>query len=179
MDTQPVIVNGNDLIRALRKWRLERDRAVRSFKSSLYAFPGENKTSPTDAFASLVKSEEAIAHLEAAQSRYNEKVNAEFGGSSLPLSIVIKLIGSAERMINHWKSAVEEDDSDSLFLRRHTRRQKERAADTEYAERQMSVEQCEDQLAKACEYKDTLWQAIQQANSRKCQLPNVNKGLLV
>lgn len=105
MDTNKKI-NGYEIREMIRTQELRRDVLQREFENSLKAFPGEQKRDPRTVAQELRASEEDVAYAQTLQSKYNLTVQVDVQGQQVPLTFVVKSIGSAGRLASLWRNVV-------------------------------------------------------------------------
>lgn len=98
-------VTGFLLREAIRRWELRRDTAANQFEDSLKRFPDDDKPTPEAVVAAFSTAETNIASLQAAQARYNLRINLDVLGAEMTLCEAVKRLGGAGRLDKMWRTA--------------------------------------------------------------------------
>lgn len=101
-------INGYRLQQAIKSRQEDRDLLNGQFSGSLFKFEDEVKRSPVEIAADLLKVEQEIAQLQAAQGVYNTKVVITVDGQDITLLQAIKRVGGANRLANLWKQVAQQ-----------------------------------------------------------------------
>lgn len=99
-------VSGLEIREALRQWALRRDAANKRFEEALTRYEDETKESPLEAETELILCEDAIAHLQTAQSYFNGQINVRVGTAEMKLTYAVKRVGGAARLEKLWHAQV-------------------------------------------------------------------------
>lgn len=173
-----VQVSGYTLRGAIKRWELRRDTAAKQFTSTLFAFEGEEKTSPDDVAKQFGDCEAAIAALQAAQSRYNLAVavivKTPDVSTSMTLCEAVKRLGGAGRVEKMWRVATNGvkdryGRGDDVEMERDPERVR--------AHRVLPVKDTLIRATKAAAFANALRAAISEANANKVDI-DLDAGLL-
>ena len=153
-------VNGYQIREAIKRWLLQRDTLAKQFNENLYAFEDEQKPSPLEVMRQFDKADRSMARLEEVQQLYNQHVRCDVQGESETLALCVKLVGGAGRRSKMWRDAG--PGKPDRYSYRDERR--ERSRDTDYANRQVSVDECVSYATEAAKYASALRNAIAKGN---------------
>lgn len=167
-----MLVTGYKLQHTLRELKSQRDIAASQFSESLFAFPDENKATPTALMDAFNSAEEKLAALETAQQRYNQSVEVTVLGRKMSLSQAIKRVGGAGRAEKMWRTCASDKGRD-----RYSSRDMTRNKDEERATRQISVEDAMQKAKEAGRFASALRAAIAEANSTKIEIEGLDAAL--
>ncbi len=111
--------------------------------------------------------ERKIALLQTAQAQYNSRVQVEVRGETMPLQQAIKMYGSIKLIKQNWQTAAKPDPTDASKQRYYTGGNEflSRDKDTEYAQRVVSMEECQRLAEDAANLALALKQAIRSGNA--------------
>jgi hypothetical protein len=164
-------VTGYALREAIRRQQLRRDTIAAQFSDTLYVFEGEEKQSPDEVAAALMKAERTVAALQRAQDEYNlhVKVTGKLIGE-MTLCTAVKLVGGTGRLEKMWRTAAvpKQDCYDTERMVRNK--------DDVRARSTMNVRDLTDRAAKAASYAGALRAAIAEANSTKIEIEGLDGG---
>lgn len=99
-------INGYEIREEIRTHELRRDVLQREFENSLKAFTDDVKRDPRIIAGELRAAEEDVARAQTVQNRYNLLVQVDVQGERVPLTFVVKAIGSAGRLAALWRNVV-------------------------------------------------------------------------
>lgn len=153
-----MLITGYLLREGLRRWELRRDTAAEQFTTSLTKFKDDDKLAPTEIAKTFTEAEEAIARLQAAQSRYNLHVVVDVLGAQFTLCEAVKRLGGAGRIDKMWRSAAG-GKKDRYGMDRDTRNK-----DEERAERTVTVKEAMANANKASAFAGALRAAVAKGN---------------
>lgn len=165
-------VTGYTLREAIRRQQLRRDTIAAQFSDTLHLFEGEEKQTPDEVAAALMKSEQAVAALQAAQDKYNlhVRVAGKLIGE-MTLCTAIKLVGGSGRLEKLWRTAAA-PKQDRYDVGRDLIRNKDEVR----ARPAMSPRDLTDRATKAASYAGALRAAIAEANSTKINIEGLDDG---
>lgn len=158
-------INGYQIRESIKRWIIQRDTFANQFRENLYVFEGEQKSSPVEVMKSFDRADRAIARLEEIQQLYNQTVKCDVQGEITTLALCVKLVGGAGRRAKMWRDAG--PGKPEKYSYRDERRERNR--DTDYAQRQISVEDAVDYSTEAAKYASALRNAIAKGN---CEMVN-------
>jgi hypothetical protein len=138
------------------------------FKAGLFQFAEERgaQPDPRDLMREYAEIEQKVAILQEAQSAYNLRVVVTVEGESMSLERAVKLIGSANRVKNQWKSATQENSNPYAAYGGQRQRDKE----NEYAERMVPVEEAIQLSVAAGRKASALKRAIRAGNATEVEI---------
>jgi hypothetical protein len=166
-------VTGYSLREAIRRQQLRRDTIAAQFNDTLHVFEGEEKQSPDEIAAALMKAEKAVAALQAAQDEYNLRVKVEGKNvEKMTLCTAVKLVGGTGRLEKLWRTAAA-PKQDRYDLGRDLVRNKDEVR----ARSAMSTRDLTDRATKAAGYAGALRAAIAEANGTKIDIEGLDGGL--
>lgn len=166
-------VTGILLREAIKRWELRASTASSQFSECLYAFEGDDTPNPTELAAEYDKAQDAVAKIQAAQSRYNLYVKLKMSESEeITLCQAVKRIGGAGRLEKMWRSAAQDKGHD-----RYSMRNNERSKDTEYARRQVSIKDCVRNATEAAKYAAKLRSMIAIGNTAEVDIEDLDPTL--
>lgn len=168
-------VNGYKLREALRRWQLRRETAASQFKTSLTAFPGEDKPSPIALAETMHRADVAIAQLQTAQTRYNLQAQAHLPGvGPMPLLALVKSIGACLRLEKLWREAAVVKKDKHIY---YSKDPELRDADQIAAVRLVSFEQAAERAAAAAQKLGALREAIAIGNAQELEIEDLSGSL--
>jgi len=167
-------VNGYKLREALRRWQLRRETAASQFKTSLTAFPGEDKPSPIALADTMHRADVAIAQLQTAQTTYNLRAVVNFGVGPLPLLALVKSVGACLRLEKLWREAAVVKKDKHIY---YSKDPELRDADQIAAVRQVSFEQAAERAAAAAQKLGALREAIAVGNAQELDIEDLSGSL--
>jgi len=165
-------VTGYQLQHAVREWGHALAIVNKQWKDSLFAFPGEEGTSPQALMERFRAYENKIAALQTAQARYNLAVTLHVQGVEMTLCEAVKKVSGAGRAEKMWRSAATDTGRDKYSGREMTRREGEIVA-----VRQVSEETATAAARRAGRYASDLRAAIQVANATEVEIEEVSVDL--
>lgn len=138
------------------------------FKAALFQFAEERgaQPDPRELMREYAEVEQKVAILQESQSAYNLRVAVAVEGESMSLERAVKLIGSANRVKNQWKSASQESSNPYSAYGAQRQRDKE----NEYAERMVPVEEAIRLSEAAGRQAAALKRAIRAGNATEIEL---------
>ena len=171
-------VTGYMLREALKDHELRKESMVESFDGCLTKFSDEEKPSPKDLMDKIVKEENAIARLQAAQSVYNNTITIEMADEKFSLTEAVKRIGGAERTEKMWRTAMR---TVSYAYRSQTRTRVSNLAaavvSEEHPKLTIGLDEARNETAKAVKRAAKLRALIAQANSTQISISDLDTSL--
>ena len=167
-------INGYQIREVIKRWIIQRDTYANQFRDNLYAFEGEDKQSPVEVMKEFDRADRTVARLEEIQQLYNRIVKCDVQGETVSLTLCVKLVGGAGRRAKMWRDAGPGKPERYSSYRDERR---ERSKDTDYAARQISVQDAVDYSTEAAKYASALRNAIAKGNSEQvlCESLNLNE----
>ena len=158
-------ITGYQLMDRLEELKEQAQTLDTQFKAALFQFAEErgSKPEPRVLMREYAEIERKVAILQEAQSAYNLRVAVTVNGESVSLERAVKLIGSANRVKNQWKSASQEASNPYAGYGAQRQRDKE----NEYAERMVPAEEAIELSEAAGRQASALKRAIR-AGNRGC-----------
>jgi len=164
-------VTGYKLQANAKRLKLQIELLRKQFEESIFQFDGEAKQDLATVGQALKKAETEQAQVNHYQSAYNHNVNVVVLGTTMTLDEAIKRVGSAGRLQKLWtKALLGGDGSDTPRWSRISNMQTARDKDKEYAQRSMSIEDCQLAVEQASRYNSALREAIQVGNGNEIEL---------
>ena len=154
-------INGFQIREAINRWELQRTTASQQFAETLFAFEDEAKAAPKDVMALYETADLNVAKLKAIQQRFNNNVMCDVQGKKVPMNVCVNLVEGAGRREKMWREATV--GKRDRYYRSEEKR--ERSKDTEYAKRQLPLEECAKLAADAAKYASAVRNAISRGNS--------------
>src|ERR1051326_3862317 len=138
------------------------------FKTALFQFAEERgaQPDPRELMRDYAEIERKVAMLQEAQSAYNLRVALTVDGEAMTLERAVKLIGSANRVKNQWKTASQENSNPYAGYGAHRQRDKE----NEYAERMVPIRKALELSEAAGRKASALKRAIRAGNATEIDL---------
>lgn len=176
-----MLVNGNSIRSAIKRWRMRKEAADGQFIGSLNAFDGEEKQFPETLAEEYLVAGFAVTKLRAVQQLFNQRVKLELDRKYLPgqgqitLAEAVGMVGTLAAVEKMWKDAISSGDRDPWSRNRRTA--SSRSKDNEYSERSVSVEFCVKKAADISKKVDHLREAIGSANSTKIEIEDLSDSL--
>lgn len=161
-------VNGYMLREAIKRWELRRSTSEKLFSQSLWRFEGDEKADIMAMAKQYEDADVAVAVLQTAQVRLNEKVEApvKVKGKIVAMTLgeAVKRVGGAGRIEKMWRN-VTTDKQD-----RYDREERSRDKDQIQAKRTVSQSVALEKATEAATYAGALRATIAEANSRNIEL---------
>lgn len=154
-------ISGYQIRAALRNQELNRKIAAQQFKDSLHSFDGEDKPTPQDMMQRFQRAENAIAHLQVLQSRYNLAVEVIVQDVKMTLHEAVKLVSGANRAEKMWRDAAHKKPTRRGYYENDLKR----STDDIFAERTVSVDEAAQRAKDAGAYAAALREQIQLGNA--------------
>lgn len=160
-------INGYEIREAIRRQELRREAYEKTFSRSLYKFESDEVPLPQEAMKQIVECEDAIAKLQAHQSRYNLIIETTINGKTLTLCEAIKRIGGAGRAEKMWRDYATEKNRSRYGYTDipDVKRQGE-----EHSKRALSISSTTKLATEAAEYAGALRSAIAFGNSIQIEM---------
>lgn len=158
-------VSGYQLRERIRELSSNIEVAVRTFKDSFYAFPGESKPSPTECSERLRKLEVELATAQSEQQRFNQQVRIDVLGQTMSLSQGVKLLGGIGRIEKTWRDATGSNERYNGYGNQLVRNTHEVRA-----ERTIPVSQLLEQASASAKFASALRSAISKGNASEVEL---------
>jgi hypothetical protein len=173
-------ITGNQIREALRRAVFRRQILDQQFSTTLYAFKGEDKSTPDEIAKGFQQADEQVAMLQAIQQYFNQRTNVEVQGNKIPLALAIKLIGGAGRVEKMWREAAGGGKKERFNYSDDT---KVRTKDQIRAEAQVTPIEALKRADKAARWASALREAIANGNAQSLELSKdigfeIPKGLL-
>lgn len=159
-------VNGFQLMQAIERVRKAIPALKKQADNALYVFEGEDTINLEHAVQSFEKAEVALARLQEAQHFYNRNVTIQWEGQEINLKLAVTLLGPYGRVAKLWRNFAEDEGRRDRWSGRQVTRSKE----TEYAKRQMSVEDCIAKANQADKRRTNLSLLISKANGTEVEI---------
>lgn len=110
-------VTGSQLRKALVRWTIRRDQAIKTFEDNLFSFKDDNKVELKKVSNGILTAQEAVARIQTAQQEFNSRVIVSIGGKELSLAVAIKMKAGIGKVRNLWALASGQN-KDSMFGRK-------------------------------------------------------------
>lgn len=161
-------ITGYQLMDRLEELKEQAQTLDSQFKAALFQFADERgrQPDPRELMREYGEIERKVAMLQEAQAAYNLRVAVSVDGMSMSLHRAVKLIGSANRVKNQWKSASQENANPYSPYGAQRQRDKE----NEYAERMVPVDEALQLSEIAARQAAALKRAIRSGNASELEL---------
>ncbi len=162
-------VSGYQIREALKRQELRRSALQLQAKDSLWKFTGETKSTPQEIMAKLEAAETAIATLQTLQDRYNLQTTV----LGVPLTRAVKQVGAAGRLEKLWRELAMSSGNDVFHRGAVTERNKE----SEFAVKQISIDEAMKKAFEAATIAGNLRAAIAKANANEIEFEGLDPAL--
>lgn len=159
-------VNGYQLMQAIERVRKSIPALRKQADNALYSFEGEEATNLEKAVDAFERAEVSLARLQEAQHFYNRNVTVQWEDKEVNLKLAVTLLGPYGRVAKLWRNFAEDEGGRDRWSGRQVTRSKE----TEYAKRQMSVEECIAKANEADRRRTNLSLLISKANGTEIEI---------
>ena len=164
-------VTGSQLRKALVKYALRRDQAVKTFEENIYAFKDEHHPDLKLVSKYLYDTMAAIAFIQTAQQEFNSKVFVQIGGQAVSLAVAIKMKAGIGRLKGLWDSAYGNPSDQFMGLRRARGiSPKRREKDQEEQVRTVSTEAISEEVERLSMLMTEVQDAIASGNSQSAEV---------
>jgi hypothetical protein len=150
---------------ALRRAVTRRDIAGKQFNETIFQFETDKQISPQEISSAFEAADDAVAQLQAAQQKYNDRITVKVNGRSMNLSYAVKRVGGAGRLEKMWRHAATTTGRD-----RYSYREMSRKADDILATRAVSVDEALQRANAASQFASELRAAIATANAKEVEM---------
>jgi len=161
-------ITGYQLMDRLDELKEQAQNLDNQFKASLFQFSDERsqRSDPRLLMQEYAEIERKVAALQEAQSSYNLNVTVTVNDETMSLERAVKLIGSANRVKNQWKTASQDDANP--YSPYGSQRQRDK--DNEYAVRIVPVEEALQLSEVAARRASALKRAIRSGNASEVEM---------
>lgn len=161
-------ITGYQLMDRLEELKEQAQTVDTQFKTALFQFAEEQGAQPDPRLLmrEYAEVERKVATLQEAQSAYNLRVALTVAGEAMTLERAVKLIGSASRVKNQWKSAAQDNANPYAAYGGQRQRDKE----NEYAVRMVPIEEALALSEAASQQAAALKRAIRAGNATEIEI---------